>query len=130
MRRCKALRNMLAQIERLSQGVICITSTAFQSAVSNLRDRGIAPKGCESFQASDWKSWSTVFADALPVLTKELSNLRARDPSRSTTSADRLWRYGKGNRQFFQRLLRKRATTKLESMVDPTTGNVPGTRAW
>ena len=42
MRRCKALRNMLAQIERLSQGVICITSTAFQSAVSNLRDRGIA----------------------------------------------------------------------------------------
>ena len=126
MRKCRALRHMIMQIERVKQGVICIASTTFRSAVSNLKRRGIAPAACELLSAKQWEEWSIAFAEALPSLTSQLVKLRARDPTRNVTSANRLWQYGKGNRQFFQRLLRKRATTKLESVIDPQTGE----RSW
>lgn len=126
MRKCRALRHMLTQLEKVSSGRLDVGSPAFRSAVSNLKQRGIAPAACESFSTSQWKNWSAAFADALPILTKQLVDLRSRDPLRSATSVNRLWRYGKGNRQFFQRLLRRRATIKLDSIVDPETGE----RSW
>ena len=56
MRKCRALQHMIMQIERVKQGVICIASTTFRSAVSNLKRRGIAPAGCEL----QWEEFNSI----------------------------------------------------------------------
>ena len=64
--------------------------------------------------------------ELLSLVEEKLAQVNALCPSRMIRISDRLWRAGRGNRSFFQRLLRGSADGRIDSAVDPSTNE----RTW
>ena len=122
----RCIRNMLAQVDRLVTDKATRLDRAFRAGIRAMQRLGIAPEGAELFQAEEWGEWGVAAIDVLQALTSKLARVHQRDPTRMQRLSARLWRVGRGNRAFFERLLRRGAQGKLDSAMDPASQ----TRTW
>ena len=120
------LRSLLGHVDSLVCGQIRANHRSLRTAARNLAILGYGLQGWESFSDTDWSAWGGGAMELLSLVEEKLAQVNALCPSRMIRISDRLWRAGRGNRSFFQRLLRGSADGRIDSAVDPSTNE----RTW
>ena len=120
------LRSLLGHVDSLVCGIIRKDDRSLRTAARNLAILGYGLQGWESFSPVDWSTWGWGASELLSLVEEKLAQVNALCPSRMIRISDRLWRAGRGNRSFFQRLLRGSADGRIDSAVNPTTNE----RTW
>jgi hypothetical protein len=112
----------MSRVDALVCGQITRRDGALLSAVRNVSWIGLPVPDVRRLTAGQWQDWGGSILRVLHSVTARLSRVNACDPERTTRLSSRLWRRGRGNRDFFRRLLRGQSTSKLDSAIDPETG--------
>jgi hypothetical protein len=120
------LRALSSHLDDLVCGRITRGDKALLQAVRNLPRAGIPVPDVTRFTFEQWQDWGAVVVETLHTVTTKLARVNAHDPERMRRLSSRLWRKGKGNRDFFRRLLRGQSSARLDSAHDPSTGR----RTW
>ena len=116
------LRALVAQVDSLVCGQIGLYNRSLHSAATNLTRVGFGIQGWRQFTVVDWSTWGAAAVNILEVVTAKLATAYTRKKSRMTPLSDQLWARGKGNREFYRRLLRGSSQARVDSAVDPKTG--------
>jgi hypothetical protein len=116
------LRALVSRVDALVCGRITRKDGALLSAVRNVSRIGLPVPDVVRLTAGQWQDWGGSILGVLQSVTTRLARVNACDPERTTRLSSRLWRRGRGNRDFFRRLLRGQSASKLDSAYDPETG--------